>query len=62
MKLVQSICVLVLAVSVWEANAQKNCPNVLVTEADEAFSKVVLYGDRSFRWGETNEQVDKTCK
>lgn len=60
MKLVLSICVLVLAVCA--IDAQKSCPNALVVEADEAFSKVVLYGDRSFRWGETNEQVDKTCK
>ena len=62
MRLVRSICVLVLAVCVFEANAQKNCPAALVVEADEAFSKVVLYGDRSFAWGETDEQVDKTCK
>ena len=62
MNFIQSICVLVLAVGAIQANAQKSCPSALVVEADEAFSKAVLYGDRSFKWGETNEQVDKTCK
>lgn len=59
--LILSINILiVLSISV--VNAQKNCPTSLVDDADQAFAKVVLYGDRSISWGTTEKEVENTCK
>ena len=41
----------ILIILIISVNAQKKCPSALIDEADEAFSKVVLYGDRSVSWG-----------
>lgn len=43
-------------------NAQKLCPPTLENNADEAFTKIILYGDKNFRWGTNTDQVEKICK